>query len=327
MADNRAVLGLLACLVVLAMLCMGGGVATAAGLNRAWVSGHGTDAPGCGAPITPCRSLQYAHDNVVGAGGEIDILDPAGYGSITITKAVSIVNDGVGTAGVISATGDAITINAGANDSVYLRGLNVNGVSRGGHNGVVLNSAGALTIADCVISAFADRGVLLNLNLDPNGVASVSISNTLITSIGGTGVADTPSAGAGVVSLVMDHVTTTHSVTGVDISPQTVGQGAAVAMTNLVGRAVGTGVQVHPVAGNTNVEVVIDASSLSLFGTAVSASGSPDVFLSNTMITIGSVGIDNQVEAPGAFQSFGDNQITIVNPAISGVALSSRSLR
>ena len=41
--------------------------------NRAWVSGHGTDVAGCGAPTSPCRSLQYVHDNIVGAGGEIDV--------------------------------------------------------------------------------------------------------------------------------------------------------------------------------------------------------------------------------------------------------------
>src|SRR5271155_4981612 len=80
---------------------------------RAWVSGRiGSDVASCGAPVTPCRTLQYTHDNVVAAGGEIDILDPAGYGTINITKSISIVNDGVGTAGVQANTGNAITINA-----------------------------------------------------------------------------------------------------------------------------------------------------------------------------------------------------------------------
>src|SRR5471032_915995 len=81
--------------------------------NRAWVSGHGVDQVGCGAPTAPCRSLQYAHDNIVAPGGEIDILDPAGYGAVTITKAISIVNDGVGTAGVQASQGEAINIQAG----------------------------------------------------------------------------------------------------------------------------------------------------------------------------------------------------------------------
>src|SRR5476651_1134614 len=77
--------------------------------TRAWVSGHGTDAAGCGAPVNPCRSLQYVHDHIIAAGGEIDVLDPAGYGAIAITKAVSIVNDGVGTAGVQATSGNAIS--------------------------------------------------------------------------------------------------------------------------------------------------------------------------------------------------------------------------
>src|SRR5579872_5435969 len=90
--------------------------AAATGVSRAWVSGKGTDAAGCGAPTTPCRSLQYVHDNIIAAGGEIDILDPAGYGAVTIKKALSIVNDGVGTAGVQQSTAglDAISISAGA---------------------------------------------------------------------------------------------------------------------------------------------------------------------------------------------------------------------
>src|SRR5471030_1897688 len=94
--------------------------------NRAWVSGHGVDQAGCGSPTAPCRSLQYAHDNIV-AGGEIDILDPAGYGAISISKAISVVNDGVGTAGVQATSGNAITINTPPGDSVYLSGLNIDG--------------------------------------------------------------------------------------------------------------------------------------------------------------------------------------------------------
>lgn len=55
---------------------------------RTWISGKGTDQVSCGPVSNPCRTLQYAHDNT-SAGGEIDVLDPAGYGSVTITKAKS----------------------------------------------------------------------------------------------------------------------------------------------------------------------------------------------------------------------------------------------
>src|SRR5579872_3964238 len=101
-------------------------------VSRAWVSGHGADAAGCGSPASPCRSFQYVHNNIIAAGGEIDVLDPAGYGAITITKALSIVNDGVGTAGVQQTQGtDAITVNAGPNDAIFIRGLTVEGLGSG----------------------------------------------------------------------------------------------------------------------------------------------------------------------------------------------------
>jgi hypothetical protein len=91
-------------------------------LNRAWVSGHGTDAAGCGAPTSPCRSFQYVHDNIIAPGGEIDALDGADYGAITITKALSIVGDGALAAVQQPNAGqNAITILAGETDAVHLR--------------------------------------------------------------------------------------------------------------------------------------------------------------------------------------------------------------
>src|SRR5579872_4923147 len=128
--------------------------AQANAITRAWVSGHGADVSGCGAPTNPCRSLQYVVTNIIAAGGEIDVLDPAGYGPVTIPFALSIVNDGVGTAGVQqSTTGDAIDINAGPNDTIYLRGLNIDGLGVAA-NGVSFNSGGELDIVNCVVRHF-----------------------------------------------------------------------------------------------------------------------------------------------------------------------------
>jgi hypothetical protein len=106
-----------------ALLALGLSAAPAqAGPNRTWVSGRGTDAGGC--PVTaPCRTFAFALTQTA-VGGEIDVLDPAGYGPVTITKSISIVNDGVGVAAIGVESGNAITINAGAHDSVHLRGDN-----------------------------------------------------------------------------------------------------------------------------------------------------------------------------------------------------------
>jgi hypothetical protein len=102
--------------------------APAQAASRAWVASGGVDQPGCGPITSPCRTPQYAHDNIVAAGGEIDFLNPAGYGTINITKAINLVNDGVGTTGMLApAGGIAIQVNAEANDAVQLRGLTIEG--------------------------------------------------------------------------------------------------------------------------------------------------------------------------------------------------------
>jgi hypothetical protein len=88
-----------------------------AGPNRTWVSGKGTDSGAC-ALAAPCRTFAFALTQTAG-GGEIYVLDPAGYGTVTITKAISIVNDGVGVTAIGTSSGNGITINAGASDCVH----------------------------------------------------------------------------------------------------------------------------------------------------------------------------------------------------------------
>src|ERR1035437_10457367 len=65
--------------------------------GRSFVSGHGSDAAAC-TLAAPCRTLAAAFA-ATNASGEIDVLDPAGYGALTIPKAARIVHDGGGTAG------------------------------------------------------------------------------------------------------------------------------------------------------------------------------------------------------------------------------------
>ncbi len=173
-----------------------------AGANRVWVSGHGADAAGCGAPTAPCRSLQYAHDHAVNAGGEIDILDPAGYGALTITKAVSIVNDGVGTAGVQASTGNAITINAGPFDAIYLKGLNIDGQNAGAANGVDFVAGQRLVIDHCVVRHFSTYGVVI----EPAGsVVQFEVRDSAMSDNHFGFVVALPS-GPPVVTGVLDHV-------------------------------------------------------------------------------------------------------------------------
>src|SRR5215468_6245463 len=107
------------CMIAMAFLCAFQ-AAPAQAQSRVFVAAQGSDSNPC-TFAQPCRTFQRAH-NAVAAGGEIDVLDPAGYGTVTIGKAISI--QGHGFAGISAPAGPfAITISAGASDRINLRGL------------------------------------------------------------------------------------------------------------------------------------------------------------------------------------------------------------
>src|SRR5215469_4372553 len=90
--------------------------------TRTWISGVGDDANPC-SRTAPCKTWAGAISKTA-AYGEIDALDPGGFGSLTITKSITI--DGGPNAGGISASGTyGITINALSTDVVTIRNLNI----------------------------------------------------------------------------------------------------------------------------------------------------------------------------------------------------------
>src|SRR5450432_2002398 len=104
-------------------------VAPAQAQARVFVGAQGSDGNPC-TFVSPCRTFQHAHD-IAPANGEIDVIDPAGYGVLTITKSISIQGHGFG--GVTAASGAVgVTINAGASDKINLRGLLFEGANSGG---------------------------------------------------------------------------------------------------------------------------------------------------------------------------------------------------
>src|SRR5271170_3691210 len=150
-------------------------------VDHTYVSGKGTDTGGCIDQATACRGFTYALAQT-SPSGEIIVLDPTDYGPVTITKSISIVADGGGPAGIIVPTGSAITISAGANAIVNLRGLTLDGDGTAAF-GILINSAGSVTISDCFVRHFQSAGILLTLT--PGTVADVSILNSVMNDNGG----------------------------------------------------------------------------------------------------------------------------------------------
>src|SRR5579863_3973998 len=96
--------------------------------TRTWVSGVGDDANPC-SRTAPCKTFAGAISKTA-MGGEIDVLDPGGFGAVTITKSISIEAVGV-VAGVLVSGTNGIVVAAGAADTVVLRGLTIDGLGTG----------------------------------------------------------------------------------------------------------------------------------------------------------------------------------------------------
>ena len=123
---------------------------------RTFVSAAGSDSNPCSF-AAPCRHFQAAV-NATSAGGEVDALDPAGYGPITITQAITI--EGQGWSYIAPpVSGNGITINA-VSGNFFIHGVLINGAGiTGPINGIVFNSGNVLTVRDCVIRNFNGDGI------------------------------------------------------------------------------------------------------------------------------------------------------------------------
>jgi hypothetical protein len=113
--------------------------------TRTWVSGVGDDANPC-SRTAPCKTFAGAISKTA-PGGEINIIDAGGFGAVTITKSITISAEGF-TAGVLVAGSNAIVINAGPNDVVVLRGLDIDGgpPTSPGLNGIRFLAGAALHV-------------------------------------------------------------------------------------------------------------------------------------------------------------------------------------
>ncbi|MEA2902822.1 MAG: hypothetical protein QOI12_209 [Alphaproteobacteria bacterium] len=168
------------------------GAPAQAQLARTFVSASGDDSKSC-ARAAPCRTLAGAIAKT-NAGGEITALDPAGYGTVTINKSISIVS-GTGEAGVLVPNGGVgITIAAGPNDIINLRGLIVEGGSTGA-TGIVFNSGRSLNVHNSVIRGLTGYGINV---VTPGADVKVTVSNTQLSDFAGTsgqGIRLSPSSG------------------------------------------------------------------------------------------------------------------------------------
>jgi len=160
---------------------------------RTWVSGVGNDANPC-SRTAPCKTFAGAISKTA-AKGEINCLDPGGFGAVTITKSIMISCE-TGTAGVLVPGTNGIIVSIATTDAVYLRGLDFNGNGTG-LKGISFATGGTLHVEKCLIRGFTTGGIFLN----PNAGATLDVKDTIISDNPGGGIVVSPQAGgtAGVV--------------------------------------------------------------------------------------------------------------------------------
>jgi hypothetical protein len=185
--------------VVLATAPAGFGQAT-----RTWVSGVGSDSNPC-SRTAPCKTFAGAFSQTA-PGGEIDALDPGGFGAVTITNSVTI-DGGSNFASVLAA---GVTISAGATDTVTLRNLSINGTGTGG-TGINVTSAGSVRIENCTIYGFTNNGV--SVTPAASTKINVTLKNVVISSCA-AGVTASP-APTGTALLTAENLTVNYCSTGV----------------------------------------------------------------------------------------------------------------
>jgi hypothetical protein len=151
--------------------------------SRTWVSGVGDDANPC-SRTAPCKTFAGAISKTA-AGGEIDALDPAGYGAVTITKAITIDGGGGQVASVLVSGTNGIVVQAGPSDVVILRNLRINGIGTG-INGIRFLSGKDLNVENCFIFGFTTNGIDIALNQAT--AASAHIINTVLKNNGQVGI-------------------------------------------------------------------------------------------------------------------------------------------
>ena len=153
--------------------------------TRTWVSGVGDDANPC-SRTAPCKTFAGAISKTA-AKGEINVLDPGGFGGVTITKSITI--DGEATeAGVLVSGTNAIVVNAAATDRVALKGLDINGIGTG-LNGIRIIAGLRVKVQNSRIYGFVRNGV--DFESSTNN-AKLVVADTRIHDNGGNGVLVAP---------------------------------------------------------------------------------------------------------------------------------------
>ena len=263
--------------------------------TRTWVSGVGDDANPC-SRTAPCKTFAGAISKTA-TDGEIDALDPGGFGAVTITKSITI--DGYsGLSGILASGTTGVLVNlstAGQTNSVQLRNLSINGAGTG-TNGIRIIGGTNTTVEveNCVIFGFRagnGRGIT-----DERSVAGkLYVQDTLVkNNIDGITI-----NGNGPIKAELDNVRSINNTTrGIHV---------AVAANSLIARNCNSSHNLTGFAGDGGSKMDVINCMASFNGTGVNSDSGSDVVVGRTTITRNT--INGLGFSGGTIKSYGNNEL------------------
>lgn len=272
--------------------------------TRTWVSGVGDDVNPC-SRTAPCKTFAGAISKTA-AGGEIDALDPGGFGAVTITKSIFIDGtNGAGFGSILASAVNGVNVNDSATGTpntivVRLRNLSINGAGTTlGLNGVNFTSGATVHVENCVIRNFSGTGI----RVATPQPSRLIVSNTTISEITGQGI-EFAGANAANDAAVIDRTTITRTGGGVRISNR-----ASVAISNsnisINNTPAGSaGVIITAAVGGSVID--LENCQINFNSVGVQPNAGNTIRLSNTRMT----GNGNALNFNGGtIASFGNNRI------------------
>jgi hypothetical protein len=268
--------------------------------TRTWVSGVGDDVNPC-SRTAPCKTFAGAISKTA-KGGQISILDPGGFGSLTITKSITVDGAGIiGSALNSLTTGFSINI-TDPNDvdaTVILRNLQIDGAgTTKGVNGIRISAAKTVVIENVTVINQSNRAI--SDQRTTAGAGNLFVTNFSSYNIGSHHIVINPGAGA----------TINAAITNARLQKSTGGSGLLVSNSSnvlirdsVISGNFGNGIFAEEFVGA--VDVNVENCSITNNGTGViTSSGTPIIRLSNAMITGNGTGISG-----ANIISFGNNRI------------------
>jgi hypothetical protein len=293
MIMNKFRFSLLALAVIAFTLTVSSAVQAQA--TRTWVSGVGDDANPC-SRTAPCKTFAGAISKTA-ANGEIDALDPAGYGAVTITKSITLEGDGSGFASILAAGTNGVIINDSTQNAIVrLRHLSINGAGTG-FDGVRFLQGRLLFVEGCAIFGFRGNGTNsdgLEIGLTAGtGTFTVSVKDSVFENNTGDGIRQATTVGT--LNCQYDNVVLANNNNGLEATGGT----ANISRSDVTHNA-GNGLSV-------TLGSVLNAATnqINSNGTGITCVAPSTARLSDNDIYRNAVGVGGG----GTFVSFGNNRL------------------